>query len=288
MKKWFLNLFNRAQHNNFTCTEPSKTKTEAELMSRERIEKPEPVIEVNVTVTTKETQEKHKSVDMLSHLDFDKPVGELGRFLNYQKYKVAGTNEIGKRSFKICSGVDSQQAVEKVAALGLLPPFEIEPIDYELPTERQLNFLRELGVFVPDDITKDDASYMISRAVGEDSEESPTHAMVALANGLKTEFSAFIGAAGLLKSIIGQACDRDRAALYAYGVHQSMRGGSFENMLKDSNKTVFYAFADNVVKDPALMRSLNGRTAEDFVCPNRNTAIYKAVVAFLTAEIITK
>lgn len=272
MKNWFLNLLNKILHNDFTCTESSKTKTAI----------------VPVVKVTTMTEEKNKSVDRLSHLDFGKPVGELGRFLNYQIYEVIGTNEKGKRTSKIRSGVDSQQAIEKVTVEGLLPPFKVEPIAYELPTERQINYLRDLGVFIPDEITKEDASNMISRAVGEDSEEGPTQTMVALANGLKTKFSAFIGAAGLLRSIIGQACDRDRAALYAYGVRQSMRGVSFKNMLEDSNKPVFYAFADNVVKDPALMRSLNGRPAEDFVKPNRGTNIYKAAAAFLTAKINTK
>lgn len=275
MKNWFLNLLNKILHNDFTCTESSKIETEA-------------VPEFKVTISTKEIQENHKAVGMLSHLDFGKPIGELGRFLNYQIYKVDGTNANGKKICKTFRGVDPQQVVGKVVALGWLPPFEVEPIDYDLPTERQINYLRDLGVFIPDEITKDDASYMISRAVGEDSEEGPTQDMVALANGLKTEFSAFIGAAGLLRSIIGQACDRDRAALYAYGVRQSMRGVSFKNMLEDSNKPVFYAFADNIVKDPALMRSLNGRPAEDFVKPNRGTNIYKAAAAFLTAEINIK
>lgn len=236
----------------------------------------------------KRMENKNESVIILSSLDFGKPVGELGRFLNYRMYRVLGTNASGKRSFKLRTGVDSQQAIEKVAALDLLPPFEAEPIDYEPPTERQINYLKELGVFVPDDITKDDAGRMISRAVGEDSEESPSQALVALATGLKTEFSAFIGTDGLLRAIIGQANDRDRAALYAYAVRQSVQGDSFKNMLEDSELSVFYAFADKIVDDPALMRSLNGRPSEDFIQPNRSTSIYKATKAFLASEISAK
>lgn len=196
--------------------------------------------ELKVTVTIENKQEEREPVGELSHLDFGKPAGDLGCFLNYQ-------------------------------------PRALYP-----PSEKQLKYLKDLGVFVPDGITNVDASCMISRATGEDSTEGPRPSLVDLALGLKTEFSAFVGASGLLRDIIGQASDRDRAALYAYGVRQSMRGGSFRNMLEDPDLAVFYAFADLVLADPALMRSLNGRTSEDFKSPHRGTAIYKAAAAHLT------
>lgn len=241
-----------------------------------------PTPELKVTVTVEHRYEEQKPVGELSHLDFGKPAGELGRFLNYCNYKVIGTDERGKRSMRIRTGVDAQQAIEKVVAEGFLPPYETEPLEHEPPTDRQLDYLKNLGVFIPDDITKDDASYMISRAIGEDSKEGPCPSLVALASGLKIEFSAFVGASGLFREIVGQASDRDRAALYVYGVRQNMRGGSFGNMLEDSNLAVFYAFADQVLANPALMRSLSGRTSEDFKRPHRGTTIYKAAAAHLT------
>lgn len=144
--------------------------------------------------------------------------------------------------------------------------------------------MKNLGVFIPVDITKDDAGYMIGRAIGEDSMEGPQPSMVALAAGLKTEFSAFVGASGLFRSIIRQANDRDLAALYAYGVRQNMRKCSFGNMLEDPALPIFYAFADQVLSDPALMRSLKGRSADDFRSPHHGTAIYRAAVAHLTSH----
>ncbi|MBO5863504.1 MAG: hypothetical protein J6Q59_04465 [Paludibacteraceae bacterium] len=246
------------------------------------VEQSAPAQDIKITVTTERRYEEEKPIGELSHLDFGKPAGELGRFLNYCSYKVIGTDERGKRRMKFRTGVDAQQAIDKVAAEGFLPPYEAEALEYEPPTDRQLDYLKSLGVFIPEDITKDDASYMISRAIGEDSMEGPGTALLALAVGLKTEFSAFVGSTGLFDSIIAQARDRDRAALYAYGVRQSMRGGSFGNMLEDCDLVVFYAFADLVLADPALMRSLSGRASEDFKKPNRGTAIYKAAVAHFT------
>lgn len=238
----------------------------------------------NVTVKVEQITEERKPVGDLSHLDFGKTAGEIGCFLNYFTYNVSCTDEQGKKKVRQRTGIDEQQAIEKVKADGFLPPYKVKLLEYDTPSDRQLDYLKDLGVFVPDGITNVDASCMISRATGEDSAEGPSPSLVALAVGLKTHFSAFVGADGLFRDVVWQASDRDRAALYAYGVLQSMRGASFENMLKDSALSVFYGFADKVLNDPSLLRSLNGRAPEDYKNPNRGTAIYKAAAAYLTGS----
>ena len=259
-------------------------KTEAEqekIESKDVVEQPQIFPEFKVTIKT-EVVQKEIVPKSFTPLDFGKTAGVLGCYLNYNRYKIIGTREPGKRITRIRTGIDKEQAIERASEEGLLPPFKVEQLEHELPTERQINYLKDLGVLVPDGITKDDASYMIGRALGEDSLLSPHPSMVALANGLKTRFSAFIGAEGLLSAIIHQADNRERAALYAYAVRQSMRGSAFKNMLEDPQLPVYFAFADTVLANPALMRSLQDRPPEDYKKPYRGTAIYKAAVAYLT------
>lgn len=194
--------------------------------------------EIKITVTVKHEQEKAASAGELSRLDFGKPAGALGCFLNYEPRVL-----------------------------------------YE-PSVRQLAYLKDLGVFIPDGATNIDASCMISRATGEDDLKSPGPELVALAAGLGVEFSAFVGVRGLIGCIYNQSSDRDRAALYAYAVRQSAKGSAFGNMLEDPERSVFYSFADKVLADPALLRSLQGRDATDLQRPHKGTAIYKAATAF--------
>lgn len=155
------------------------------------------------------------------------------------------------------------------------------PAVLEPPTEKQLAYLKDLGVSVPDGATKQDASCMISRATGEDSKEGPSPELVALALSLGTKFSAYIGADHLLFSIVGSASSRDRAALYAYAVQQSLAGSPFGNMLTDPSSDRFYDFADVVLADASLVKSLEGREPHDYLKPQRGTKIYKTAVAFL-------
>ena len=235
----------------------------------------------NINEEVEQTSAEHKPAGALSHLDFGKPAGELGCFLNYCKYNVTCTDEQGKKKTRQRTGIDEQSAIDKVVADGYLPPYKAKPLEYYPPSEKQLDYLKDLGVFIPDGITTIDASCMISRALGEDSKDSPSASLVALAVGLKTEFSAFAGADGLFCEIINQASNRDRAALYAYSVRQIMRGSSFENMLEDPDLSVFYGFTDKVLNDKALLRSLNDRAPNDYKKPKRGTAIYKAAETYL-------
>lgn len=200
-------------------------------------EKPEPAQRLEVAVTVRHEYKKVEPVGELTRLDFGKPAGTLGCFLNYTPR-----------------------------------------ILYE-PSERQLAYLKDLGVFIPDGITNVDASCMISRATGEDDLKSPGPELVALAAGLGVEFSAFVGVRGLIGCIYNQSSDRDRAALYAYAVRRSAKGSAFGNMLEDPERGVFYNFADKVLADPALLRSLQGRNAADLQHPHKGTAIYKAATA---------
>lgn len=236
------------------------------------------------STTIKAQWVKCDPVGKLSYLDFGKPYGEMGCFLNYNVYNVKYAGLRGRKRTAWLLAYDEQHAIDRAIALGYLPTYEITLGEHEAPTERQINYLKDLGVVIPDGITKVDASCMISRATGEDSEEGPSPALVALAFGMKKYFSAFIGADGLLSSIVYGASDRDRAALYAYGVRQSMRGEPFGNMLEDPDLSVFYGFADQVLNDEALLRSLNGREPKDYKNPYRGTAIYKAAAAHLTAN----
>ena len=173
----------------------------------------------------------------ISHLDFGKPAGQLGCFLNYR-------------------------------------PRELRP-----PTVNQIEKLQALGVVIPDGITVEDASQMLKRVSYDN--DPPRPELVSLAIGLNIKFSAFIGNRGIFHEIIYTPNHRDSAALYAYAVRQSMRGEAFGNMLEDSEVDSFYAFADEVLATPALLRSLLDRTADDYKKPYRGTKIYKAAAEFL-------
>lgn len=227
---------------------------------------------------------RDEQIPELSHLDFGKPDGSIGRFLNYCRYKVFGTKDNGRKSFLIRTGRTQEGATNKIKASELSPPYEPVEIAPEPPSERQIALLVRHGTVIPTELTKDDASAMIDRICDEDRRDGPEPWLVSLADGIGTEFSAFVGAAQLFATMIWQSDARDRAALYVYGLHQCSNGLPFRNMLEDPKKDFFYQFADVVIADVSLLKSLKDRHYKDFENPQKNTKIYKAAATFLRGE----
>ena len=221
-----------------------------------------------------------EQVPELSCLDFGGVPGSADRFLNYSFFKISGYDKAGKKRYRIRTGKTSEDALRKVSDDELSPPYDVQKVEPEPATDRQLELLKRHGTSYPPDLLKDAASEMIDRIVDDERRDGPDPYLVTLAAALGTEFSVYVGAEQLFEKMIRQSSDRDRAALYAYAVRQSIRGAAFENMLADPDKDIFYTFADAVVADASLVKSLNGREPSDFRRPNKGTSIYKQAVAF--------
>lgn len=224
---------------------------------------------------------KDEQISELSRLDFGKAPGSVGRFLNYGRYKVFGMRNNGRKSFLIRTGRTPESAANKIKTSELLPPYEPVEIAPEPPSERQIALLVLHGTAYPPELTSDDASAMINRICDEYCREGPEPWLVALADGIGIEFSAYVGGAQLFNIMLWQIGVHDRAALYAYAVQQSLAGHPFGNMLADPARDRFYAFADIVENDASLIKSLDGREPSDFLKPQRGTKIYKVAAAFL-------
>lgn len=246
---------------------------------------PEQKIKLNISYESSctDSSEDNTPVGELSHINLGKPEDHLGCFLNYNMYHVTGIDEDGKRRLRVRSGMSEQQAIKRAESSGLHAPFNVKIVEHDPITEKQFSYLTNLGVTIPDFVTKDDASCMISRVVDDDL-VAPSAELIELANSLGTEFSAFIGSCGLHNAIIHQASNRDRAALYAYGIHQYLKKSSFGNMLKDPNISRYYDFADYIYNDPSLLKSLCGRDPSDFKSPHKGTKIYKAAATFFNLD----
>ena len=78
----------------------------------------------------------------------------------------------------------------------LTEPCEIKRIGLERPSERQLKYAFDLGIFIPDDASKDDASILITRA--EDGlpiiqEKAPTEILDVLIRRLGVYIPSYAG-----------------------------------------------------------------------------------------------
>ena len=240
----------------------------------------EPLVQFRTTISTSHS-ENSVSDGHFSWIDFGKPEGDPERFMNYSYYEVSGNNESGKSTFKIVCGTSEEDAIYKAKREGLMPPYTTKKTPAKPATERQIDCLRKNNISFPDEINKDIAHDILSRFFGDDSEEGPEPWLIDLAVRLNKSFTSYIGHDGLLQSVLLYSDTRTCAALYAYGVNQNMRGLPFGNMFLERDVEKFYRFADNVIANESLVKSLQGRNTYDFLKPNKNTNIYKAAHTFL-------
>lgn len=224
----------------------------------------------------------------LSRLDFGKPVGELGCFLNYSLFQVFGTRESGYHGYTIRTGRTAEDAIRKVIQdpeIGLAPPYDAEAIPFEPPTERQLGVLKKIHMNIPAGLTKEDCKSIISRIYDEDERNGPEKWLVDIADGFGTEFSAFISHAVLFREVVYQADLRHKAILYSYCVYCFDSAKNISNLFADPNKDAFFAFADIVLADKTLIDSLDARESDDYLKPNKGTKIYKTALAYCRSNI---
>lgn len=256
-------------------------KTEKQNGKEGEYNRPAPFVSVKIT-----TQRVEKpSAGEISRFPFSPLCEGRGKFLNYRKYQVIGIGKRGRKKTMLYCCRDEQQAAEKAIRDEIMAPLDIKVIEPEPPTERQLTYAKDLGIVISaadmENITKEDISCMISRAIGDDSAESPTPALMAMALEQNWQGSAYIGHKRLWHYIVKTADDKTLAALYIYAVQQYQNRQLIGNMYIEDKLELFYQFAEYAIADPSVLKSIKGREPDDFIEPSKNTIAYKAAAEFL-------
>lgn len=246
-----------------------------------RKKNPAPAVTVTATIKTQAVEVVQRTPGELPLADVGGYVSASGGFVNYGRYRVAGTNSsTGRKNTKRYEAQTEADARAAAAADGLVEPLTVEVEPQIPPTDRQMDYALELEAMIPEGACKEDVSAIISRITDED-EGAPDPGLSQYAHAAGVRFSRFVGAKALLGYMVGQLQGAARAELYAYAVYRQEKGGSFSDPRRLPVYDALRACGVTVAEDPALMKSLEDRDVYDFAGPNRGTKIYKAVAADL-------
>lgn len=134
-----------------------------------------------------------------------------GGYVNYAKYQVTGinktTNKKIRRKFECFS---ESEAIILAEQYGLVAPFDITPVQFNPPTERQIQYANSLYITIPTNICDHDMSALISR-VTEDDEILPDKKTVRTACDKGLKFSRYTGKKALLEMI--EKCEKSKKAV---------------------------------------------------------------------------
>lgn len=208
-------------------------------------------------------------------------VSPSGGFVNFGRFRVSGVNSSTGRKNTRRYEVQTEAAARAAAASdGLAEPLTVEVEPQIEPTERQMEYALDLHAAIPAGACKDDVHAIISR-IEDGDEAAPDPGLSQYAHAIGVRFSRYVGRRALLGYMAAQTQGPDRATLYAYAVYRQENGGDFGDPRRLPVFDALRACGEQMVRDLALMKSLEDRDADDFVRPNRGTKIYKATADFL-------
>lgn len=205
-------------------------------------------------------------------------------------YSVKGVNpDTNRRKSKIIV-VDSTSTEEEIQEKsGLLPPYEIEKLNQEAPTDRQIAYAEKLGIVFPADASVSDASVFLTRHEdGVPLVQPPApDTLVRYLIGKGIFVPAYAGISEVSGLYLNNVSRNEKAAFFCMRVFCSIKNKSY-CLLEDvplAERNLFFEFANAYEADGDFLRSLLHYTAEDLplnACPRlKKLKAYEMAVDFL-------
>ena len=207
----------------------------------------------------------------------------LNGYLNYCRYRVTGHDGSGMRTLSIDAATEDTAAAMALSS-GLSSPLTIVPCPHKTPGALQLEYARDLGITLPEDVCAEDAACLIARAV-EDDTSVPSKGIAQYADRHGVRFSAWIGMCAFLNLLWRSLSMHDRLYLFVYSVSCYLDSRPLED--PDDHDPAGYArFADEFIDNAEVVRNLERSEGEsllgfDAYTAKTYTAAFTAAVGFL-------
>lgn len=218
--------------------------------------------------------------------------------MNHNLYEIKGVFNQTKRKRTMHIYAKSESKAKELALQqGFIEPIEIKQIPFNPPTDRQLAYAKDLGIYVSPDSSTEDASALISRKVDFDSDPQPSILEFAENKGLV--FSKYIGNKGLFNLIFSKLDNRDLIAFFAFSIYRYLSDDRHANLDTSKHSAIFYKYADDKLSDQSFIKSIRenyqgedlrffgklivkeGPSDKEFYGGSKNTSAYKKTVNFL-------
>ncbi len=211
--------------------------------------------------------------------------------MNYMMFDGEGVYGPTKRKRQIhIESFSEQEALEELVSAGYIQDtIAIHRIPFEPPTEAQLSTMQIYHNKIPDKISKNDLSFLISKYM--DDEQDADKELINFATGQKVKFSYYTGEKSLYNCIWSKFTLEEKFAFYLLCVEKDitekwhfekfeyyktlsstyLNDDKFMNSFKkySSNCNVFYGF----IKDNNIKNSYSA---------SRNTNCYKIVASIIS------
>ncbi|MDZ7854093.1 MAG: hypothetical protein U5L98_16000 [Halomonas sp.] len=173
------------------------------------------------------------------------------------KYKIRGKGKDSGRSRTRTYKAKNEISARAKAEADDTTVDEVEKLPPAPPTEGQIAYAKGLGIKIPDGVTKDEISDLISCKVDEDSTASPQ--LIRLADDYSIETTRYTGERSLYDRIFSALSvagrEQELAAWFAFNVLKD-RAGARCTSIAFPDDARLSSVASNLVADTKAMQSI--------------------------------
>lgn len=173
-------------------------------------------------------------------------------------YEIKGKGkDTGRKRRRIYTAPNEAEAKQLAEADGTLVE-EVSEIPPEPPTERQLDYARDLGISIPANATKDILSDLISLKVDRDKPATERHKNFGRMYGL--EFTDYIGKKALFNRIqaalVVPGREKELLSWFTFRVYRELAGGSDNASISGPDDSTIEEIANELVTDEKIIKSV--------------------------------
>lgn len=212
-------------------------------------------------------------------------------------YEIQGKGkDTGRKRRRVYSAPTEEDARKLAEADGTLVEV-VNEIPPEPPTERQIEYARDLGISIPPNATKDDLSDLISLKVDRDKPATERHKAFGRNYGL--DFTNYIGKKALFNRIqaalIAPGREKQLLSWFTFRVYRELAGGAENAPINGPSDPIIEEIASQLFSDEKILKSVRRYEGADLIwfgewtAPDgtvhnggsNRTAAYKEVAALL-------
>ena len=209
------------------------------------------------------TQNSHNDKNHSEDTHKLKNIRHIANSLNYKSYQVRATYIATNRKRTIYIDCHKNEILEKLLEdKGFKPPYEIEELPPDSPSEKQLEFANNVVENLPPNLNIHDISCLLNR-YQQDDPYPPNPELIAFADERKFKFSYYIGKKGLYNLIFYQLELRDKIAFFVFSIYRHLSDDRHANLDTSPLKDYFYNFAEQYINDESFVKSMLKYEGED-------------------------
>lgn len=173
-------------------------------------------------------------------------------------YEIKGAGkDTGRKRRRIYTAPNEAEAKQLAEADGTLVE-EITEIPPDPPTERQLDYARDLGISIPANATKDDISDLISLKVDRDKPATERHKNFGRKYGL--EFTNYVGKKALFNRIqaalVVPGRELELLSWFTFRVYRELASGSDSAPITGPDDPTIKEIANELIAEEKIIKSV--------------------------------